>query len=99
MGARSEAGEKHLHVRVDRASQILFNYPLPSKTTENLSKKLLGLLLTFGIPLSMHSDPSTEFTAEVVQHLRKWLNVTIGYGPIDHARAQGAVKRLGGVNP
>ena len=96
MGARSEAGETYLHVRVDRASKILFTYPLPNKTAETLAKKLLELLLTFGIPLSMRSDPGTEFTAEVVQHLRKWFNVTIGCGSIDHAKTQGAVERLGG---
>ena len=95
MGAKSEAGNKHLLVIVDRPSKFLFTYPLPIKTAENVAKKLLELLLTFGIPLSLRSDPDTEFTAEVVQHLCKWLNVTIDYGPTDHPRAQGAVERLG----
>ena len=94
MGARSEAENKHLFVIVDRASKILL-YPLPNKTTENVAKKLLELPLTFGIlPLSLCSDSGTEFTAEVVQYLCKWLNVTIDYGPTDHPRAQGAVERL-----
>ena len=96
MGARSEAGNKHLFVIVDRASKFLFAYPLPNKTAENVAKKLLELLQTFGIPLSLRSDPGTEFTAEVVQHLCKWLNVTIDYDPTDRPRAQGAVERLGG---
>ena len=61
---------------MDRANKFLFVYPLPDKTAENVAKKLLELLLTFGIPLSLHSDPGTEFTAEVIQHLCKWLNVT-----------------------
>ena len=92
MEARSEAGSKHLLAIVDRARKSLFAYPLPNKTTaENVAKKLLELLLTFGILLSLRSDPGTEFTAEVVQHLCKWLNVMI-----DYPRAQGAVERLGG---
>ena len=96
MEARSEAGSKHLLAIVDRARKFLFAYPLPNKTTaENVAKKLLELLLTFGIPLSLRSDPGTEFTAEVVQHLCKWLNVTIDYNPNDHSRAQGPVERLG----
>ena len=69
MGTRSEAGNKHLLVIVDRASKLLFAYPLPNKTAENVAKKLLDLLLTFGILLSLCSDPSTDFTAEVIQHL------------------------------
>ena len=96
MGARSEAGNRYLIVIVDRASKLLFAYPLPTKSAEGVAKKLLELLLTFGIPLYLRSDPGTEFTAEVIQHLCKWLNVAIGYGLTDHPRAQGAVERLGG---
>ena len=95
MGARSEAGNKHLLVIVDRVSRFLFAYPLPNKTAENVAKQLLELLLTFRIPLSLRSGPGTEFTAEVVQHLCKGLNVTIDYEPSDDPRDQGAVKRLG----
>ena len=77
MGARSEARNKHLLVVVDRASKFLFAYPLPNKTAENVAKTLLELLLAYGIPLSLRSDPGREFTAEVVHHLCKWLNATI----------------------
>ena len=96
MGVRSEAGNKYLLVAVDRASKFLFAYPLSNKTAENVAKKLLELLQTFGIPPSLRSDPGKELTADVVQHLFTWLNVTIDYGPSDHPRTQGAVERLGG---
>ena len=96
MGVRSEVGKKYLLVVVDRANKFRFTYPLPNKTAENVAKKLFEMLLTFGIPLSLRSDPGTRFTAEAVQHLCMWLNVTIDYGPSDHPKAQGAVKRLGG---
>ena len=96
MGASSEAGNRHIFVIVDRASKLLFTYSLPNKTAENVAKKLLELLLTFGTPLSLRSDPGMEFTIEVVQHLCKWLNVTIIYSPTYHPRAQRAVERLGG---
>ena len=96
MRARSEAGNKYLIAKVDRATKFMFAYPPPNKTAKNVAKKLLELLVTFGIPLSLRSDPGTEFTAEVVQHFCKWLNMTIDYGPTDHPRAQGAVERLGG---
>ena len=48
MGARSEAGSKHLFVIVDRTSKFLFAYPPPNKTAENVAKKLLELLLNYG---------------------------------------------------
>ena len=56
MGARSDAGNRYFLVIVDRASKFLFAYPLPNKSAEGLAKKLLELLLTFGIPLSLRSD-------------------------------------------
>ena len=95
MGARLEAGNKHLLIVVDRASKFRFAYPLPNKIAENMTKKFLELLLTFGTPLSLRSDPDTEFTAEVVKHLCKWLNATIDCGPTNHPRTQGAVERPG----
>ena len=63
MGARSEAGNKRLVVTVDRTNKFLFAYLLPNNTAENVANKLLELLLTFGIPLSLRGDPGTEFTA------------------------------------
>ena len=96
MGARSEAGNKYLRVVVDRANKFLFANPLPNKTVENVAKKLLKMLSTFGIHISLLSDPGTEFTGEGVQHICKWLNVTMDYGSLDHPRAQGTVERLGG---
>ena len=96
MGARSEAGNKYLLVVANRSSKFLFAYPLPNKTVKTVTKKLLEMLLTFGILISLRSDPGTEFTTEVAQHLCKRLIVKIEYGPSDHPRAQRAVERLGG---
>ena len=71
-------------------------YPLRTKGAGSVANKLLDLLMIFGIPRSILIDPGTEFTAEVVQHLCRWLKVPINFGPIDYVRAQGAVERLGG---
>ena len=97
MGARLEAGNKYLLDLVTRDSKLLFAYPLPNEIAKNVAKKVLKLLLTFGIPLSLRGDPGTEFTADVVQHLLcKWLSVTIDYGPSDHPRVHEDAERLGG---
>ena len=71
MGVRSEAENQYPLVVVDSARKFGFAYPLPNKTAENVAKKLLDLLLIFGISPWLRSDPGTEFTAEVVQHLGK----------------------------
>ena len=99
MEARSEAGNKHIPVIVDRASKFLFAYPLPNKTAENVAKKLLELLLNYGkLTLSLRSDQGTEFTAEVVQHLCKWLNATIDKALRTTQELRGCGE-AGGVDP
>lgn len=95
----SQGGNRYLLVVVDRARKFLFAYPLPSKDAVGVSRKLLELLLTFGVPLSIRSDVGGKFTAQVVKHLCQWLRVSIDYGPANHPRAQGAVERVGGVAP
>lgn len=57
--------------------------------------KLLDLLLIFGLPLAICCDPGSEFTAEVMQHLCRWLKVPLNHGLTNHSRAQGAVERPG----
>ena len=96
MGVKSDAGNNVLLVAVDKASKFLFAFPLPTKEAIGVSGKLLEVMLAFGLSLYVRSDPGSEFTAEVMQHLCKWLNVTIAYGPADRPRAQGTMDRLGG---
>ena len=92
----SSAGNRYLLVVVDRASRFVFAYPLESKDSVGVARKLMELLLTFGVPLSIRSDAGGEFTAKVVAHLCQWLRVQLDHGPADHPRSQGAVERMGG---
>ena len=96
MGVKSDAGNKVLLATVDKASKFLFAFPLAMKEAIGVARKLLEVMLTFGLPLYVRSNPGSEFTAEVMQHLCKWLNVTIAYGPADHPRSQEMVERLRG---
>eukprot|EP00752_Nemacystus_decipiens_P015644 g13961.t1 len=96
MKVKSEKGNQYLLVVVDRASKFLAAFPLPNKDALSVSRKLLGLLLTFGLPLSIRADMGSENTAQVMQHLCSWLKVSLDYGPVNHPRAQGAVERMGG---
>lgn len=54
---------------VDRTSMFLFAHPLPSKAAGGVANKLLGLMLTFSVTLSIRSDGGWEFVADVVKHL------------------------------
>ena len=80
----------------DRARKFLFRYPLASKGYLEVSRKLVNLMLTFCVPQSIRSDRGGEFTAQVVGHLCRWLNIAPNHGPADFARSQGAAERMGG---
>ena len=64
----SNAGIRHLLVIVDRASTFLLACPLESTDNVAVARKLLELLLTFGVPMSIRSDAEGDFTAKVVLH-------------------------------
>eukprot|EP00752_Nemacystus_decipiens_P004057 g3715.t1 len=69
MKVTSAKGNRYLLVVVDRASKFLSAFPLPAKDAIGISRKLLDLLLVFGLPLSIRSDPGGEFVSEVMKHL------------------------------
>eukprot|EP00752_Nemacystus_decipiens_P018520 g16605.t1 len=66
MKVKSEKGNQYLLVVVDRASKFLAAFPLPNKDALSVSRKLLGLLLTFGLPLSIRADMGSENTAQIL---------------------------------
>ena len=96
MKVTSDKGNRYLLGVVDRASKFLTAFPLPTKEAVGVSRKLLSLLLTFGLPLSIWCDLGGEFVADVMEHLCRWLRVSLVNGPTNHPRAQGAVERFGG---
>lgn len=93
----SNKGNRYLLVVVDRATKFLSASPLPTKGTLGVSRKLLELILIFGLPLSIRCDPGGENTSEIMEHLCRWLKVSLDFGPTNHPRGQGTVERMGAV--
>ena len=95
MGARSEAGNKHLLVIVDRASKFLLAYLLPNKTVENVAKKLLELLLTISLYLrprhGIHRRGCPTFLQMTQCDHRLW--------PYGSPKGSGGCREAGGVDP
>ena len=96
MKVTSDMANRYLLMVVHRASKFLTAFPLPTKEAIGVSRKLLGLLLTVGLPLSILRNPGGEFVADVMQDLCQWLRVSLDDGPTNYPRAQGVVERLGG---
>ena len=96
MKVKSDKGNQYLLVVVDRGSKFLAAFPLPARDALSVSRKLLGLLLTFGVMFSIRADMESENIARVMQHLCNWLKISLDYGPVNHPREQVAVQRMGG---
>lgn len=62
---------------VDTTSNFVLYYPLRAKDSSSVAEQFLDLVPVFIVLLFIRSDPETEFTAEVVQHLFRWLKVSI----------------------
>lgn len=71
----SSAGNSGLLDVVDRASKFVFAYPLESKGSVSVARKLLASFVIYGGTLSTGSDAGGEFTAKVVAHWCQWLKV------------------------
>lgn len=56
MKRESNSGDRYLLVVANRARKFLFASPLASKEAVGVARKLLELLLTIGVPLSIRSD-------------------------------------------
>ena len=87
---------RYLVVMVDKASKFEFVYPLASKEAEHVAWNLLELILKFGGPLCLGSDPGMRFLIEVITPLFRWFNVTMDYAPVGQTKAHGTGERLGG---
>lgn len=55
-------------VIVAKASRFLFAYPFESKDSVAVNRKLLQLLLTLGVPISIKSNAGGRFKAKVWSH-------------------------------
>ena len=91
----SHKGNRYLLVVVDRATKFLVAFAPPTKETLGVSRKLLELILIFGLPLSIRCDPGRENTSEIKEHLCRWLKVPLDFVPANHPRGQGTVERMG----
>lgn len=63
MKHKSNNGNKLTLVVADRATGLLFAYPMPSKAA------IRDALLSFSVLVTVRSNAWVEFTAQVVRHL------------------------------
>ena len=69
-----EAGNKYLLAIVNHFTRHVMAYPSKDKEAITIASGLYQYFCTFGLKNEIITDPGSEFTAEVTQHLFKWLN-------------------------
>ena len=95
MGTISRTGNNYVLLVVDRASRFPFGFPLPSKGTKDEVQILVYLSLTFEAPRNFRGGGG-EDRSKILELLRHWLYAKLDFGPTDHSRGQGTVKRFAG---
>lgn len=94
MEITSPSDNRYLLSMVDKATRFLCAYPTKTKEADVVANYPLDLCLAFGTPAYIRSDRRGKFNAEVFNHICRWLNVDINYGPADNPRGKDAVERV-----
>ena len=85
-----------LHVR-DHFSKYSWAFPLTSKRASEVAEKIVELFCTFGPAKILQSDNGREFTASVIEDIKKlWPDVIIIHGRPRHPQSQGLIERGNG---
>ena len=85
-----------LHVR-DHFSKYSWAFPLTSKRASEVAEKIVELFCTFGPAKILQSDNGREFTASVIEDIKKLRpDVIIIHGRPRHPQSQGLIERGNG---
>ena len=84
-----EAGNQYLVVIVDHYLKFVQIYPTKSKDAISVATCLFTYYCNFGKFDALLSDPGSEFTADVCQHLHKWLGMDQQFSIVDRHTSNG----------
>ena len=64
-------------------------YPAMNHQAETLARALFLYFTTYGICEEIHSDPGSDLTSEVVEHLHSWFGITHVFSLVDRHQSNG----------
>lgn len=89
-------GFKYVLVIIDHMSRFVWLYPLKSKDSPEVARKLLELICLWGTPKRLHSDGGGEFVSAVINETLKLLDVpqtvSIPYSHQDNGKVERAIR-------
>jgi hypothetical protein len=82
-------GNSYLVVIVNHFTKHSFGYATPTHDAISTATALFQYFCTFGLVDSIITDPGSEFTAEVVQHLHRWIGIRHRFSLVDRHESNG----------
>lgn len=82
-------GNSYLIVVINLFTKFVSMYPAPDKSAETVARALLIHFASYGTFEHLVSDPGSEFMAEVVQQLNKWLGIQHVVSLVDRPQSSG----------
>lgn len=85
----AEDGKRYLLVLVNFFTRYVKLYAVTNKDALTTATCIFDYICTFGLFDQLRSDPGSDFTSEVVEHLLKWLGPTRSFTLVDNPQADG----------
>ena len=82
-------GNSYLTVVVNHCTKHSYGYAAAQHDALSTATALFQYFTTFGVTDSIISDPGTEFTNEMVQHLHKWFGIRFHFSLVDRHESNG----------
>lgn len=82
-------GHTCLIVIVNHFTKYTYIYPAKDHGAESLARALFVYFTTFGICEEIHSDPGSDLTSEVIDHLHRWFGIKHVFSLVDRHQSNG----------
>jgi hypothetical protein len=82
-------GNTVILVVINLFTKLVGLYPAPKHDAINTATAIFQYFCTYGLVDAIVSDPGTEFTNEVIQHLTRWLGVRHSFSLVDRHQSNG----------
>ena len=92
-----KAGNRYVIVVVNLFTKLCELYPVANKEALTLARVLFKHMVTFGKVDELHSDPGSDFTSQVVEHLNRWFGIHHVVALVDRHTSSGSEGTNNGV--
>ena len=82
-------GNNNIIVVVVHMTKLVALYPATDYTSLSLATALFQFYCTYGLYEEIYSDPGSDMTSEVLEHLHKWLGIRQVFSLVDRHESNG----------